>query len=80
MRIEQSRTDIRNIILSVPLTIDELLRTLPGLSAGRIDLKEITSEVDDEDDAGFDADLHRERAIALLEQLKKKSQRMRADS
>ena len=43
-----------------------------------MDLKEITSEVDEEDDAGFDADLHRERAVALLEQLKKKSQRMRA--
>ena len=78
MRIEQSRTDIKNIILSVPLTIDELLRTLPGLSAGRIDLKEITSEIDDDDEAGFDSDNHRERVITLLEQLKKRSQRMRA--
>jgi RNA polymerase primary sigma factor len=77
MRIEQSRTEIKRIILSVPLTIKELVRVLPALKAGKMDLREITSEVDEEDEAGLDADLQREMIVALLENLKEKSQRMR---
>jgi RNA polymerase primary sigma factor len=77
IRIEQSRTDVKRIILSVPLTIKELVRALPALKAEKMDLKEITSEVDEEDESGFDADVQREMIVALLENLKEKSQRMR---
>ncbi|HVN23909.1 MAG TPA: RNA polymerase sigma factor RpoD [Syntrophorhabdales bacterium] len=76
MRIEQSRADIKRIILSVPLTISELLRALPALSAGKIEVKEITCEADDLDES-FDEELHRDRVIGLLERLKVRSQRMR---
>ncbi len=77
MRIEQSRTDIKRIILSVPLTIKELVRALPALKAGKMDVREITAEVDEEDEAGLDADVKRDMIVALLENLKEKSQRMR---
>ena len=77
MRIELSRAEIKRIILSVPLTIKELVRALPVLRAGKMGLKEITSEADEEDESGFDADVQRERIVALLERLKEKSQRMR---
>ncbi len=40
-------------------------------------LKEITSDADEEDESGFDADVQRERIVVLLERLKEKSQRMR---
>ncbi len=77
MRIEQSRTDIKRIILYVPLTINELLRALPALESGKMDLKEITAEVEDDDDVEFNAEGQRERVMSLLARLKAKSQRMR---
>jgi RNA polymerase primary sigma factor len=77
MRIEQSRAEIKRLILSVPLTVKELLSALPALKAGKMDLKEITSEVDEEDESGLNADLHRDRLVLLLENLKQKAQRMR---
>ncbi len=77
LRIEQSRIDIKRILLSVPLTINELLRVLPALREGKVDLKEVTSEVDDDDDSAFDVDAQREKIISLLQSLKKESQRMR---
>ncbi len=76
-RIEQARTEIKRIILSVPLTIKELVRSLPALKAGKVELKEITSEVDEEGELGLDADVQREMIVMLLERLKEKSQRMR---
>lgn len=77
IRIEQSRTDIKRILLSVPLTIKELVRVLPALKAGKMDLREVTSEVDEEEESGFDANGQAERVVLLLERLKEKSQRMR---
>jgi RNA polymerase primary sigma factor len=77
MRIERARTDIKRIILSVPLTIKELVRVLPALRAGKMDLREVTSEVDEEDESGFDADAQIERAVLLLERLKDRSGRVR---
>ena len=72
MRIEQARADVKRIILSVPLTIKELVRALPALESGKMDLKEITSEVDEEEDTSLDADVQRDMIIALLENLKEK--------
>jgi len=77
MRIEQSRTDIKCILLSVPLTIKELVRVLPALKAGKMDPREVTSELDEEDESGFYADGQTERVVLLLERLKEKMQRMR---
>jgi RNA polymerase primary sigma factor len=77
MRIEQSRADIKRIILSVPITIKELVRALPALKAGKMDLEEITSDVDEENESDFDADVQRDTIVKLLEDLKDRSRRMR---
>ena len=77
IRIEQSRADIKRIILSVPLTIRELVRVLPALKASKMDLKEITSEVDENDLSGLETDVQREKIVALLESLQYKWQRLR---
>ena len=77
MRIEQSRADIKRIILFVPLTIRELVKVLPALKASKMDLKEITSEVDEDDESGLETDLQREKIVALLERLQCKWQRLR---
>jgi len=77
MRIEQSRSDVKRIILSVPLTIKELLKVLPLLKTSKIDLREVTSEVEEEDEADLDGDAQKEKIILLLERLKQKAYRMR---
>jgi RNA polymerase primary sigma factor len=77
IRIEQSRADIKRIILSAPLTIRELVRVLPALKASKMDVKEITSEVDEDDLAGPKTDVQREKVVALLESLQCKWQRLR---
>jgi RNA polymerase primary sigma factor len=76
MRIEQSRADIKQIILSVPLTIRELVKVLPALRASKVDLREITSEVDEDDESGLETDVQREKIVALLERLQYKWQRL----
>jgi RNA polymerase primary sigma factor len=71
IRIEEALEDIRNIILSSPLTVKELLKVLPLLVASRLQVKDITSDVDDEEDE-IDSELEYQKArvIRLLEGLK----------
>jgi RNA polymerase primary sigma factor len=77
MRIEQSRAKIKRLILSMPLTHKELVRALQALKAGKMEIKEITSEFDEEAESGLDSDVQRDKIVLLLENLKQKTRRVR---
>lgn len=70
IRIEEALTDIRNIILSSPLTIKELLKALPLLIASKMQVKDITSDVDDEEEIDSELEYQKTRVVRLLETLK----------
>jgi RNA polymerase primary sigma factor len=70
IRIEEALTDIRDIILSSPLTIKELLKALPLLAGSRIQVKDITSDVDEEEEVDSELEYQKTRVIRLLESLK----------
>jgi RNA polymerase primary sigma factor len=70
IRIEEALGDIRNIILSSPLTIKELLKALPLLIASKLQVKDITSDVDEEEEIDFELEYQKTRIIRLLEGLK----------
>jgi RNA polymerase primary sigma factor len=70
IRIEEALTDIRNIILCSPLTIKELLKALPLLTSSRIQVKDITSDVDEEEEIDSELEYQKTRVVRLLEGLK----------
>jgi RNA polymerase primary sigma factor len=70
IRIEEALGDIRGIILSSPLTIKELLKALPLLAASKLQVKDITSDVDDEEEVDSELEYQKTRVIHLLENLK----------
>lgn len=70
IRIEEALGDIRSIILSSPLTIKELLKALPLLMASKLQVKDITSDVDEEEDIDSELEYQKARVVRLLENLK----------
>jgi RNA polymerase primary sigma factor len=71
IRIEEALEDIRAIILSSPLTIKELMKALPLLMASKLQVKDITSDVDDEEEeVDSELEFQKTRVIQLLEGLK----------
>lgn len=70
MRIEEALDDIRDITLCSPLTVKELLRALPLLIASKLQVKDITSDVDEEEEADSELEYQKARIVKLLEDLK----------
>ena len=51
MRIEEAKGEIKQIVLSFPVTVKELLNAYAGLRMSKLNLRDITSEADEEDEA-----------------------------
>jgi len=71
MRIEEARAEVKQTILSFPITVRELLSAYAGLKASKVSIRDVTSEAEDEEDGDGETELQRERTISLLEKLKK---------
>jgi RNA polymerase primary sigma factor len=71
-RMEEAKLEIKQVILSFPGTIRELLNALAALKAGRMTVRDITSELEDDDEDVLDAaaEAQQMRITRLLEQLK----------
>jgi len=70
VRIEESKREVRRIILSFPGTVTELLNTLPALKASRIKATYITDAIDEEEDEDTELEFQKERVMSWLERLK----------
>ena len=69
-RVEESRDEIKQVILSFPGTVEELLNALPALETSKSRVTEITHEVDEEEDEDAELELQKDRVLVLLERLK----------
>jgi RNA polymerase primary sigma factor len=68
-RIEETRDEVREILLSYPGTVRELLNVYSGLGMSQLSASEIAADVEDEEGPGEEK-AHKERIVRLLEALK----------
>jgi RNA polymerase primary sigma factor len=78
-QMEESKEEIKQVILSFPGTVKELMDALTALKNSRAAVRDITLDADEEEDEdeGTELELQRERVIALLERLKSADDRSR---
>jgi RNA polymerase primary sigma factor len=80
-QMENAREEIKQVILSFPGTVKELLDALVALKNSRAAVRDITLDVDEEDeDEGVELEFQRERVINLLEKLRYEDARLRRNS
>jgi len=70
IRMEKSKEAIRKILLTFPGTVKELLNALHALKSSKATVKDITFDIDEEEDVDTELEYQRERVIGLLERLK----------
>ncbi|HBL22709.1 MAG TPA: RNA polymerase sigma factor RpoD [Deltaproteobacteria bacterium] len=78
--MEEAKEEIKQVILSFPGTVKELLNALMALKTSKAAVKDITVEADDEDEGDTELEYQRERVIALLERLKEEHSRLKENS
>jgi RNA polymerase primary sigma factor len=71
VRIEEAKGEIKQIVLSFPVTVKELLNAYAGLRMSKLSLRDITSEADEEDEADMEAEFQKQKTLDLLERLKR---------
>jgi len=82
-QMEQSKEEIKQVILAFPGTVKELLDALMALKNSRTAVRDITLDADeeeDDEDEGAELEFQRERVIALLERLKNVDARLQQNS
>jgi RNA polymerase primary sigma factor len=70
-RIETAKEEIRQVIISFPGAVKELLSILASVKDSRANIRDIFFEPDDEGESDKDLERRRANIIALLERLKK---------
>jgi len=78
--MEEAKEEIKQVLLSFPGTVKELLNALMALKTSKAAVKDVTVEADDEDEGDTELEYQRERVIALLERLKEEHSRLKENS
>jgi len=78
--MEEAKEEIKQVLLSFPGTVKELLSALMALRTSKAAVKDITVEADDEEEGDTELEYQRERVIALLERLKEEHVRSKENT
>lgn len=70
LRMEEAKEEVKQIILSFPGTVKELLNVLAALKTNKMTAKDVTVDLDEEDCTDAEAEYQRERLIRQLETIK----------
>ena len=76
VRIEEAKEEIKNVLLSYPGTVRELLNVYSSLKMSELSLSEIATDAEDEEGMGEEG-AQRERIVRLLEALKQVHNRLK---
>jgi RNA polymerase primary sigma factor len=76
VRIEEARGEIKEVLMSFPATVKELIDAYAGLKVSELNLRDITSEAEEEEEME-EEEAQKERIMGLLERLKQCHNRSR---
>ncbi len=75
-KIESGKQEILSAALDCPIVIKEVIRLGMDLRAGRMELKELINEVDEEGATVEEKELHRTRALSLIDKIRRARDRI----
>ncbi len=69
-RIEEGKKEVIRVILNCPMTVKEVLNIGEGLRQGRINIREITNEIDDEEGCVEEEKFYKEKILRIINQIR----------
>jgi RNA polymerase primary sigma factor len=77
-RIESGQRDVMSVVLNCPIAIKEIIHLGEALRNGRIGIKEITSEIDEDETSAEEKQLQKKRVLALIHKMQKGDEAVRS--
>ena len=76
-RIESGKRDVLTLVLHCPVAVREVINLGNALRAGKIEIKEVTNEVDDEEMNGEKEQIQKKRVLNLIHKIQRGEERIR---
>ena len=77
-RIESGQRDVMSVVLNCPVAIKEIIHLGEALRNGRIGIKEVTSEIDEDETSAEEKQLQKKRVLALIHKMQKGDEAVRS--
>jgi len=76
-RIEQGKREVLSVVLSCPMAVKEILNLGNGIKEGKIPIREVTNELDEEDSNAEEEEVQKRRVLDLIDRIKKTERKIR---
>jgi len=76
-RIESGQREVLSIVLNCPIAIKEVISLGGALRTGKIEIREVTNEIDDEETSVEEEQIQKKRVLNLIDKIQRGEERIR---
>jgi RNA polymerase primary sigma factor len=76
-RIENGQREVLSVVFNCPIALKEVIRLGGDLRAGKIETKEVTNEIDDEETSVEEEQIQKMRILSLINKIQRGEERIR---
>lgn len=76
-RIENGKREVLSIVLTCPMAVKEILNLGNAIKAGKIEIREVTNEIDEEETSVEEEQIQKKRILDLIEQIRRNEEGIR---
>ncbi|MDO9350233.1 MAG: RNA polymerase sigma factor RpoD [Deltaproteobacteria bacterium] len=76
-RIENGKREVLRIVLTCPMAVKEILNLGNAIKAGKIEIREVTNEIDEEETSVEEEQIQKKRILDLIERIRRNEEGIR---
>jgi RNA polymerase primary sigma factor len=76
-RIESGKREILSVVLNCPMAVKEVINLGSMIKAGKVEIREITNEIDEEETSFEEEQIQKKQILDLIEKIKRKDEDLR---
>jgi RNA polymerase primary sigma factor len=76
-RIERGQLEVLSVVLNCPIAIREVINLGGALRAGKVEIREVTNEVDDEETTVEEGQIQKKKVLNLINKIQRGEERIR---
>jgi RNA polymerase primary sigma factor len=70
-RIERGNQEVINVLFNCPVTVKEIINLGSDLRADRVQIRQVTDEIDDEETSALEEDVEKKRVLGLISKIER---------
>ena len=76
-RIESGKREVLSVVLNCPMAVKEVINLGSIIKAGKVEIREITNEIDEEETSFEEEQIQKKQILDLIEKIKRKDEDLR---